>query len=65
MSDSLQPHRLYVVCQGFSRQEYWSGLTFPSPKYQYILPQFFTTPNKDIPESPSLNAEIYSMILEI
>ena len=36
VSDSLQPHGLYVACQaplpmGFSRQEQWSGLTFPSP----------------------------------
>ena len=36
MSNSLQPHRLYVAYQaplsmGFSRQEYWSGLPFPSP----------------------------------
>ena len=34
MSDSLQPHR--VACQAplimeFSKQEYWSGLPFPSP----------------------------------
>ena len=33
---SLRPHGLYVACQappsmGFSRQEYWSGLPFPSP----------------------------------
>ena len=28
MSDSLIPHRLSM---GFSRQEYWSGLTFPPP----------------------------------
>ena len=28
MSDSLQPHGLSM---GFSRQEYWSGLPFPSP----------------------------------
>ena len=32
----LQPHGLCVACQaplsmGFSRQEYWSGLPFPSP----------------------------------
>ena len=37
MSDSLQLHGLYVVHQallsmGFSRQEYWSGLPFPSPR---------------------------------
>ena len=36
MSDSLQTHGLYIVHQpplsvGFSRQEYWSGLPFPSP----------------------------------
>ena len=36
MSDSLWPHGLYVAYQappsmGFSRQEYWSGLPFPSP----------------------------------
>ena len=32
----LQPLGLYLACQaplsiGFSRQEYWSGLPFPSP----------------------------------
>ena len=37
MSDSLQPHGLYVAYQpplsmGFFRQEYWSGLPFPSPR---------------------------------
>ena len=37
VSDSLQPHGLYVarqspVSMGFSRQEYWSGLSFPSPE---------------------------------
>ena len=36
MSDSLQPNGLYVAHQaplsmGISRQEYWSGLPFPSP----------------------------------
>ena len=36
MSNFLQPRGLYVVHQvplsmGFSRQEYWSGLPFPSP----------------------------------
>ena len=35
-TDALQPHGLYVACQaplsmGFSRQEYWNGLPFPSP----------------------------------
>ena len=37
MSDTLGPHGLYVAHQapssmGFSRQEYWSGLPFPSPE---------------------------------
>ena len=36
VSDSLQPHRLTVAYQappsmGFSRQEYWNVLPFPSP----------------------------------
>ena len=35
LSDSLQPHELYstrLLCPcGFSRQEYWNGLPFPSP----------------------------------
>ena len=36
MSNSLQLHGLYLAHQGplseeFSRQEYWSGLPFPSP----------------------------------
>ena len=36
VSNSLQPHGLYVAFQaplsmGFPRQEYWSGLPFPSP----------------------------------
>ena len=36
VSDSLWPHGLYVahqapLCMGFSKQEYWSGLPFPSP----------------------------------
>ena len=33
MSDSLQPHGLHQVLPSmeFSRQEYWSGLPFPSP----------------------------------
>ena len=36
VSDSVRPHGLYVARQaplsmGFSRQEYWSGLPFPSP----------------------------------
>ena len=35
VSDSLQPHRLLarqaLLSMGFSRQEYWRGLPFPSP----------------------------------
>ena len=36
VSDSLRPHRLYhqaSLSVKFSRQEYWSGLPFPSPEY--------------------------------
>ena len=37
MSNSLQPRAWTVACQvplymGFLRQEYWSGIPFPSPK---------------------------------
>ena len=32
VSNSLRPCRLYPLCMGFSRQEYWSGLPFPSPE---------------------------------
>ena len=36
VSDSLRPHGLTIAYQvplsmGFTRQEYWSGLPFPSP----------------------------------
>ena len=31
MSDSLGSHGLYPLFVEFSRQEYWSGLPFPSP----------------------------------
>src|SRR5574337_85264 len=36
LSNSLRHHGLYVACHapltmGFPRQEYWSGLPFPSP----------------------------------
>ena len=53
VSGSLQPHGLYVAYQdspstGFSRQEYWSGLPFPSPG---------DLPNPGIePRSPALEA---------
>ena len=35
MSDSFRPHGLWparLLCMGFSRQEYWNGLPFPSPE---------------------------------
>ena len=37
MSDSLQPHGLYQapLSMRFPRQEYWSGLPFPSPVTYY------------------------------
>ena len=35
MSDSVRPHEA-PPSLGFSRQEHWSGLPFPSPK-EYIL----------------------------
>ena len=41
MSDSLQHYELYVAHQAplsmeFSRQEYWGGMPFPSPKVKLI-----------------------------
>ena len=58
MTDSLQPHGLYPTWllrpwdsppMGFSRQEYWSGLPFPSPG---------DLPNPGIePRSPTLQAD--------
>ena len=53
MSDSLRPHGLqpaWLLCPwGFSRQDYWSGLPFPSPE---------DLPNPWIePRSPALQAD--------
>ena len=54
VSDSLWPHGLFVAPQtppsmGFSRQEYWSGLPFPSPG---------DLPNPGIePRSPAMQAD--------
>ena len=31
MSNPLQPHGQALLSMGFSRQEYWTGLPFPSP----------------------------------
>ena len=48
-SDSLQPHGLSME---FSRQEYWSGLLFPSPE---------DLPDPGIkPEYPALQADSLS-----
>jgi len=47
-----------IACQsplsmGFSRQEYWSGLPFPSPE---------NLPNPGIePRSPALQADLYQL----
>ena len=50
MSNSLQPHGLSME---FSRQEYWSGLLFPSPGY---------LPHPGIkPRSPTLQRESLSL----
>ena len=74
MSDSLRPHGLYVPCQvplsmELSRQEYWSGLPFPtpgglpnprietaSPTSPALAGRFFTTqpPGKPVSELPSV-----------
>ena len=55
MFDSLRPHGLYptrLLCPWeFSRQEYWSGLPFPSPE---------NLPNPGIkPRSPTI--QVYSL----
>ena len=37
MSNSVRPHRqqpIRLPCLGFSRQEHWSGLPFPSPMHE-------------------------------
>ena len=42
MSDSVQPHRQQPLAPpslGFSRQEYWSGLPFPSPMRESEIAQ--------------------------
>ena len=48
MSKTLQPYGLYVarhapLSMGFSRQEYWSGLPFPSPG-ELLAPGIEPTP---------------------
>ena len=39
-SFSVIPFCLFILFMGFSRQEYWSGLPFPSP-VKHILPELF------------------------
>ena len=53
MSDSLQPHELArgSSVQGFSRQEYWSGLLFPSPG---DLPDLGIEPGSQVLQAVSL-----------
>ena len=56
MSDSLRPHGTVAhqapLSMGFSGQEYWSGLPFPSPG---------DLPNRGIkPRSPALQADALS-----
>ena len=58
-STSLQPCRLTVACQAplsvkFSRQEYWSGLPFPSPG---DLPNPGTEPGSPALQADSLPSE--------
>ena len=80
MSSSLQPHGL--ACQiplsmGISRQEYWSGLTFPppedlpSPRFEHSSPassalagRFFTTepPEKSLQKYQNIEIKSYDRI---
>ena len=53
MSDSLRPHGL-APSMGFSRQEYWSGLPFPSPGY---LPNTGIEPGYPTLEADALTSE--------
>ena len=52
MSDSLQPHGQASLSTGFTRQEYWSGLLFPSPD----LPDLGIEPG-----SPALQADSFTI----
>ena len=62
MSDSLWPHGLYIAHQaplsmGFSRQEYWSGLPFPSPG---------DLPDPGVkPRCPTLQADFFTLWVTI
>ena len=53
VSNSLQPHKDNPLSMGFSRQEYWSGLPFPSPR---------DLPNPGIkPASPALAGRFFTI----
>ena len=61
MSDSLQP-RHALLCMEFSRQEYWNGLSFPSPG---DLPYLGIEPGSSALRADSFTSEppeIYSKI---
>ena len=49
---------LFILSMGFSRQEYWSGLPFPSP-LDYILSEFLTMTS---PSWVALNRMVHSFI---
>ena len=59
VSDSLQPHGLYVACQAplsmeFSRQEHWSGCSHS------LLQRIFPTPGIRL-GSPALQVDLYQL----
>ena len=65
VSHSLQPHGLYVAHQAplsmeFSRQEYWKGLTFPTPG---DLPDPGIKPMS--PAAPALGGGFFTIMLYI
>ena len=55
---TLQPHGLYPLSMGLSRQEYLSGLPFPPPEY-------LSNPGVELvsPVSPALQVD--SLLLEL
>ena len=60
VSDSLQPHGLYVAHQSplsteFSRQEYWGGLPFP---WEEALPKPGIKPSSSA--APALPADFFT-----
>ena len=57
-SFSVLSFHLFILFMGFSRQEYWSGLPFPSP-VDHILSEFFTMTH---PSWVALHSMAYSFI---